>query len=704
MAFLPQRLLRLQGFTSTFLTNTGGLRGEIYYDNVNQSLRIMDGSTNGGYQTARADLVNVSNATFAAKATAAGVGTGGGGASSNSFTTISVAGQSNVVADSTSDILSLVAGTGISITTNASTDAITINSTVTDSNTTYGISAETGVAGLSLRLTGSDASTDNVYLEAGNNITITRVDANTIRFSSSATADYADLANKPVLQFSIAGDDSTQQIVNLGELIKFTGAGGITVTTNAEGYVTITGPTLAAVATTGDYSSLSGTPSIPAAYSATSINALLDVDTTTTPPTAGQVLKWNGTNWVPAADATTGGAGTDADTLDGLDSTYFLNFNNLSNKPNIFSTIAVAGQSNVVADSNTDTLTFTAGTGITLTTDASTDSITVSNTGVTSLLAGAGISLTASTGAVTISNIAAQYSFYVAGDDSTQRVINSGETVKFLGASGITVTTDVEGQVTISGSSNNTFANIAVAGQNTVSADSTSDTLTLVAGTGISLSTDSATDTVTITNSSPAAQAFGTVSIAGQNNVVADSTSDTLTLVAGAGISLSTDASTDTVTITSTVSSGSATFSGTTDATAVSLTIDKIYAQAMVRFDVTNLTSTGYYFAPIYPTGAFDTNPVVYLISGTTVAFSLNVAGHPFLIQNDTGAGYSNYNTGLVHVSSNGTVSTGSNAQGKTTGTLYWHIPYNVTGTFRYLCSIHFNMTNTFNIRLINTI
>ena len=69
-----------------------------------------------------------------------------------------------------------------------------------------------------------------------------------------------------------------------------------------------------------------------------SIDSLSDVDTTTTTPIAGQVLKWNGTNWVPAADATSGGGSTDADTLDGLDSTYFLNYNNLNNKPSITST------------------------------------------------------------------------------------------------------------------------------------------------------------------------------------------------------------------------------------------------------------------------------------------------------------------------------------------------------------------------------
>ena len=46
-----------------------------------------------------------------------------------------------------------------------------------------------------------------------------------------------------------------------------------------------------------------------------------------------------------------------------------------------FSTIAVAGQSNVVADSTGDTLTFVAGSNVTITTDAATDSVTISATG-----------------------------------------------------------------------------------------------------------------------------------------------------------------------------------------------------------------------------------------------------------------------------------------------------------------------------------
>ena len=99
----------------------------------------------------------------------------------------------------------------------------------------------------------------------------------------------------------------------------------------------------------------------------------------------------------------------------------------------------------------------------------------------------------------------------------------------------------------------NAFSNVAVSGQTTVAADAKTDTLTLVAGTGVTLTTDAATDSITITNSATGANAFGNVAVAGQTTVAADSTNDTLTIAAGTGISLTTDATTDTLTITNSV-------------------------------------------------------------------------------------------------------------------------------------------------------
>lgn len=100
------------------------------------------------------------------------------------------------------------------------------------------------------------------------------------------------------------------------------------------------------------------------------------------------------------------------------------------------------------------------------------------------------------------------------------------------------------------------FSTIAVSGQNNVVADSASDTLTVAAGNGVTLTTDAGTDTLTIavsgTNSGTNTgdqNIFQTIAVSGQSNVVADSTTDTVTLAAGTGIAITTNAGTDTVTI-----------------------------------------------------------------------------------------------------------------------------------------------------------
>lgn len=53
---------------------------------------------------------------------------------------------------------------------------------------------------------------------------------------------------------------------------------------------------------------------------------------------------------------------------------------------NLFSTVAVSGQSNIVADTTSDTITFVAGTNMSITTDAATDSITINDIATASTL------------------------------------------------------------------------------------------------------------------------------------------------------------------------------------------------------------------------------------------------------------------------------------------------------------------------------
>ena len=134
-------------------------------------------------------------------------------------------------------------------------------------------------------------------------------------------------------------------------------------------------------------------------------------------------------------------------------------------------------------------------------------------------------------------------------------VLSSG-TANFVG-SGVTVT-DVAGTATVTitgggggGSVTEAFTTIAVSGQSNVVADSATDTLTLVASTGIVITTNAGSDSITfaIDTATVAQNSFTTIAVSGQSNVVADSPTDTLTLVAGSNVTITTNAGSDSITI-----------------------------------------------------------------------------------------------------------------------------------------------------------
>jgi len=110
------------------------------------------------------------------------------------------------------------------------------------------------------------------------------------------------------------------------------------------------------------------------------------------------------------------------------------------------------------------------------------------------------------------------------------------------------------------------------------------------------------------------------------------------------------------------------------------------YTSAVTKINVTHSGSSAYLLDQYS-----GNNPTIYVRAGETIAFSLNVSGHPFMVRVSPGG--ANYDTGLTHVATDGTITTGASAQGKITGTLYWKVPYDIVGsTYVYQCSIHSGM------------
>lgn len=169
-----------------------------------------------------------------------------------------------------------------------------------------------------------------------------------------------------------------------------------------------------------------------------------------------------------------------------------------------FKTISVSGQSDVVADSATDTLTLAAGSNMTLTTAAGSDTITFAATDTnTTYSAGTGLALGGTTFSldaglnnltdVTITNPAAGHVLIY---DNTNSIF---ENAVLTAGSNVSIT-NADGAITIAATNTNTdsFKTISVSGQSDLVADSATDTLTIAAGSNVTLTTNAGTDTLTI--------------------------------------------------------------------------------------------------------------------------------------------------------------------------------------------------------------
>lgn len=498
-------------------------------------------------------------------------------------------------------------------------------------------------------------------------------------------------------------------------------------------------------------------------------------DVSISSPTVGQVLKWNGSTWANAADATGSGGGSAG---------------------NSFSTISVPGQAPVVADLPEQTLTLIAGPNISLTTNPAGDAITISASS-----SSGGTASGVSTGQA---NRLAYYATSGAViQDSGPNLEWNGTFLQIVGTTYITGQKNYirqywdtlgdlnieappnvwRGMIAYSGdigrvyyAHNNAWNRLARfdelptipnsfrtvnAGGETVEATGANTSLNILGGVGIEISADPTTNSILITNTGggtggdsgfgieDAQDAAAAMFITGQHTGITFTYDDfnnrlnaTVSATAGIytdeqaqdaaaslfstgvhnGITFTYDDAANSLSasifndnakeyiqdqaaalltsgvhtnisfvyddlnnrINATAGSTSVAFTQLTEVSQANITIDEIYSQATTKLIVTNSGTSGYLFSQY--TG---NNPTIYVTAGTTIAFKLNASGHPFLIQTAVGV---NITSGLVHCSTSGVTSLDASAQSKDSGTLYWRVPENTTGFFRYQCSLHAGM------------
>lgn len=226
------------------------------------------------------------------------------------------------------------------------------------------------------------------------------------------------------LKFYVAADDSTVRTINAKETIKFSGSNGITTASDDEGNITITG-------TTYDLS-----PYATTAYVDQEISDLL-----ADAPAALDTLR-------ELADAL------------GNDQNFSVSIVNLLatklDKVDQYKFKVAGDDSAERLVGKDETVKFIGGVGISTYTDSEGNVLIDGFSGSYDDLTGSPplspVSLSGSYKDLTDQPYIPQdYSWSIAADDSTERLIGNGETVKFIGGSGITTQTDDEGNVTIDG-------------------------------------------------------------------------------------------------------------------------------------------------------------------------------------------------------------------------------------------------------------
>jgi len=421
----------------------------------------------------------------------------------SNFNTIAVSGQSNLAADSGSDILTLVAGSNVTITTTAGTDTITFASTDTNTNqlTTFTLTGDSGsnqtiAHGNTLDIAGGGGIA--TVVGATDTVTVSLDDPANLSELNEST----DATDDKILLWDESGSSwKYMTLDNLQDSIDTTGGGGSVRTVTAGGNTLGGSETLAFTAGTNIAISESG-GAVTIASAAGNVQLANSIAlagatgnslriTTAQVASNGVILSFVGSDnnsisnlTVPSGDGTistsdtqltteqvqdiVGGMLVGTETRIGVtydDTNGRINFvvDDMTADTNTFRTVTAGG--NTLGSS--ETLAFTAGSNVTITesggavTIASTDTNTQLSTEQVQDIVGAMF------GGNTETRISATYedgdgTIDLVVDDMTTRTITAGgntlastETLAFTAGSNVTIT-ESGGAVTIASTDTNT--------------------------------------------------------------------------------------------------------------------------------------------------------------------------------------------------------------------------------------------------------